>query len=341
MTSMIRGHLSRTSCLLALAIPLAVACDPSPLDPLEDDESFRGGVGTWPPPGGTLNTAWLGDSPLMRLVLGQPFFELTPDDVRVSEIDLLVDGHRLTVPPSAAHIDHGLITVTVAGVEYTGDDLVGSRWWLSLEHEDHLEISEVDTAVAPEHWGYRFDYVPDAHKSTYAEVCRASPNEGRWAYVVGDIDVDTTGTIHPSTDTLLIACASGALGKAITWGFTPWSDPDPTAALDLPLYQTGVRTVMADYCGVGQSHTEDGTAIQVKNAEAGQDFDQVFRSTEAVFGPQGALCLLEPRIPLSDRLTYDECTIPACGSDQDVEALMAGNPAYAWTKLGPGSRSAP
>ena len=153
-------------------------------------------------------------------------------------------------------------------------------------------------------------------------ICEVDIDGHQRAYLVEDVFVDVEdASITRDEGPILVACTSGALGKAITWGFSPWY----ARSGDLSLYQTGVRTVRADYCGDGNAHTEEGTPIQVSNTLAGLEFYDADEETEAIFGPNGAICLSEPRVdqPLVG------CSLPSCGDDEPTEGYQA------WTKLAP------
>lgn len=281
-------------------------------------------VGTWPPSGGTLNTASLGDVPLMRVVLpGYPQGSRRPDDAYVEQIEVL--GQWKSISASTATAPLGELVVEADGIEYGGADLVGSRWWLDPQQTRFILIAE--HAEAQGRHGYQLEYHTTDPSDPGSPICEPDHDGDHWAYVVGDVLVDVQeASITADARSLLVACASGALGKALSWGFTPWKDE---ADQDLALYQAGVRTVMADYCGTGTSFTEDGTLVQVSNAAAGQTFLTPEAGTEAVFGPGGALCLTSPRVIGPGA----QCTIPTCGSDEEVALLVQGGSALAWTKL--------
>lgn len=303
------------------------ACD-APLDPealaLRDEPIEIAELpgphwsGVWPPPGGTFNTAWLGDDPLMRLM--PPGVEWAPrsGDGLIDRIEVL-DGDAY-VPVTHVSVPQGMLVLTTEEGTYDGEDVVGSRWWLEGEDQQYVTITEVSQVGSA--FGYQLEH---RHGDLVDLVCAPSIDGDHWAYLVEDVFVDVDdGSITPDDGPLLVACASGALGKAITWGFTPWYPNDDT----LSLYRTGVRTVRADYCGDGSSYTEEGTLIQVRNELAGLSFVAPEQSTEAVFGPDGALCLSEPRVP-SRRMVA--CTLGPCEEGGSLPSAKH----QAWTKLAP------
>jgi len=267
--------------------------------------------GTWPPPGGTFNTAWLGDMPLMRLVPpGSEVASETGDGV-IYFIEVF-DGEEY-LPVTNVAVPNGTLVLTAGGETYTGGAVVGSRWWLDETGTDYIVITAVgEPGVAA---GYLLEH---HHGDQQDYICEPTRAGSHWSYLVEDIFVDVqNGDITPDSGPLLVACVTGAVGKAITWGFSPWYPGDDTLAL----YRTGVRTVRADYCGDGWSYTDDGILIQVSNALAGRSFDDPTARTEAIFGPDGAVCLSHARFK-EPTLT---CTLPQC--EEPTESFQA------WTKL--------
>ncbi|MCX4243271.1 ADYC domain-containing protein [Paraliomyxa miuraensis] len=328
----------RLGSILILSMLSLVACDamqvPEGPDALPQAIDFRTGPeGPWPPPGGGLNTAWLGDTPLMRILPPGYLHILRGLDVRATQIQVQIAGQYHTVT-SVSAVEGTLILETAVGT-HKGAELVGSRWWLDQGHTEYITITEVaEGGQAP---GYQLAYkAKDGEGMGTVPICEPDIDGDHWAYLVGDVYVDVDdATITQDTGALLVACSSGALGKAITWGFAPWvHDDEPLPGvgepppLDLPLYQTGVRTVRADYCGDGEAHTEDGTRIQVRNDLIGLAFDSSQQSTEAVFGPDGALCLSSPRDPGA----VVDCALPTC--PPFAWTLMTAH-YHAWTKLAP------
>lgn len=299
----------------------------------------------WPPPGGTFNTACLGVTPLMRVLTPSyptnPGFSRAPYedlDVQIEEIE--ADTGTELVPITSVTITNGMLALGAEDSIFDGADVVGSRWWLDAEHTAYVTITEysspnrlVPTSPSMLTPGYQLEYqvVGDPEGQP---ICPVAPDGSHWAYLVGDVFVDVDdGTIDADPGALLIACTTGALGKAITWGFAPWVlPPDPDASIDLgtaspnlPLYQTGVRVVRADYCGDGDSHTVDGVEIQLHNELAGQTFDFPQGADEGLFGPDGALCVDHQRNPHAPPLT---CVDP-CNDIIDTQ----GPTFQTWTKL--------
>jgi ADYC domain len=134
-------------------------------------------------------------------------------------------------------------------------------------------------------------------------------NDGAWrglcdpgalAYVVkGDFSsVGILGTDDP--DRLSFACEGGAAAKAIAWGYGPWNGLGD-------YFLAATRVARADYCGLGDTHTLDGTRVLIYNLDGvGLDEDdppsppagEPAYFFEAAWSPdrdEGALCLAKRR----------------------------------------------
>ncbi|MCA9653487.1 MAG: hypothetical protein H6712_12535 [Myxococcales bacterium] len=117
------------------------------------------------------------------------------------------------------------------------------------------------------------------------------------AYLVPGLHVSETNGAF-TLDTLFssgyMACRSGAVGKSISWGYSPWTH-------DVQTHELATRMVRADYCGTGTSYTEVGTAIWVESTLVAQDSvspDPLIYDVEAVWNidTSSAACVTWPRL---------------------------------------------
>ncbi|MCH9682291.1 MAG: hypothetical protein K0V04_12705 [Deltaproteobacteria bacterium] len=309
-----------TILVLAVATVPLTACDsPLPLDP-DPPSTFRK-LAAWPPTMGTLNTAWLGGMRLMRLLPPQSTATPTPGDVVVTLLEL--DHGAARVFGTSVDAPAGNLTVTTAqGDLFEQQDLLGSTWWINEEQGKYLVITDYE---GEDTHRYRFE-AGTTQTSGHKPVCAPNGYGDAWAYVVADVHAELeTSQVSVDPGALLIACVDGALGKSIEWGFSPWTPPPA----DLTSWQTGIRAIRADYCGDGVAHTETGTAIQIASYAAELEFEFSASVTEAVFGPDGALCLSQPRIPLEGALG---CVLPACDDQLGNPPSALTSPELAWTK---------
>jgi ADYC domain len=127
-------------------------------------------------------------------------------------------------------------------------------------------------------------------------VAKAIPLEGHW---------DRTGA-HIESEQITFACTHGVLAKCVRLGYKPWKTVQGQSLRDF--HQACTRMMRADYCGNGQSHTQDGTAvdiydrarIQTRTPKSGMVF-------EAAWSPKGAVLVDRPRWPDSLAQLRKEC----------------------------------
>jgi len=147
------------------------------------------------------------------------------------------------------------------------------------------------------------------------------PVEGEWDVRVGRRGAG--GKIGNSTG-ITLACTSGAIGKCVSrmhykpwtgawtprygngahwgwqwygWGYSDSGEYEEWAREGDLAHRACVRMVRADYCADGHDHTMEGTEIDV-----GDSFSPSINQLgarpwqlEAYWGPDGALCMNEPR----------------------------------------------
>lgn len=104
---------------------------------------------------------------------------------------------------------------------------------------------------------------------------------------------------------LTIACAGSAAAKMRLLGYGPQSSASTPAQR-----QATLKMITADYCGRGESYTENGTPIAWANQDGtvAPAADAPLGEVEAVWREDGARCLGLPR--LADAVVG--CALPAC-----------------------------
>jgi hypothetical protein len=92
------------------------------------------------------------------------------------------------------------------------------------------------------------------------------------------------------------SCTSGVEAKCVLMGYRPW-DRHPSGAPLRDLHKACINLMRADYTGDDHPTTRNGTPIDIEDRFGIQTFDYVEGMTfEAVWGPDGALCVARPRI---------------------------------------------
>lgn len=101
-------------------------------------------------------------------------------------------------------------------------------------------------------------------------------------------------------DEVAFSCTSGATGKCIRIGYYPWA-VGPDGASLRPFHEACVKMMRADYCGDGTPYTRAGTPVawidRAGMIPAWEPRARASLRVEAVWGPEGAICLRRVRHP--------------------------------------------
>jgi hypothetical protein len=213
------------------------------------------------------------------------------------------------------------------GNDYAADDFVGSVWTVYLEQTDEYTEMRIHD-FTPDDYASRYTFVGDPSASSGGKegfTCEHDPETDEYSVVLfPNLDVDPETGLHSQRqDTIYFGCVSGAVGKAAVWGYSPWYTSEQG-------HQTATRAARADYCGDGTSHTIVGTGLQLEDAFNVRAFTDAQKSDEAMWGPDGALCLEAPRLGQDpDSIECNGQHLPRCedgGFTQWPQALL-------WTKI--------
>lgn len=287
---------------LLLATLALAACDSPELDPTFGDEvQFRctppdplcgtsGGntpfTGLWHPDLSALDTAW-GDY----------------DGTVVQSLTLPVLG-----PADSFRAHKGELLAKIDGIEHGGYALEGAVFEITVDTKPiTLTITDV---VGPDpgnlYWHYTIFYdSPELAYPNPIPACLPAAGLDFGAVVQSDMVIDAkTGDISARPNTLFIACVRGVMGEAsyepLGYGFRPFS-------MGLTRFEWLSRMIRADYCGDGTPWTVYGNPLAQRN-KFGLGDDLLTGRFDAVWGPDGALCLGERLRPGFDYDTID------CGS---------------------------
>lgn len=308
------------SCILAGALALSVGCAPDIDDDLGEVTFRPGGGGVW------LNTSVLGVLPLSELDLGGALHK----GVALQHVRINKKGQGW-VTLDKVWSEEGQLHGSRGGAAYSGLDFAHSRWELTIEGKGGatpatMWIDEVSDDA--EGWHYVFAY--DNGEGTAHYLCDNDPGDGHRAAAIADLTVDpASADMAERPETLYIACISGAVGKAVEWGYRPWE-------LGVDDFEAVVRVIRADYCGDGVSWTKPGTSIQLADVWEIHGFEAPIGATEALWGRGGAICLSQPRADM--KVACPGGDLPAC----DPGASLTSEPgALVWTKIPPKPKKGP
>lgn len=130
---------------------------------------------------------------------------------------------------------------------------------------------------------------------------------GIWDETGARSDSLAESTGSGSIDTTF-SCTTGVIAKCVVWGYRPWSE-------GVTIHEACTRMARADYCGDGVPHTQNGTLIDMFDQRGIQEaVADDGMSFEAGWGPNGAVCVREPRY--IDLTATGEVTYPSCWADK-------------------------
>ena len=322
--------------LALMSVSPALGCDPESTGVGEAE-----GVVSLRPVGGGV---WLNTSSIGSKAFSE--FDMT---------GLLHDGVRLTgallkrpnnqwLTVTAGEVVDGQLRAKVGNTTYTGAALVGSRWKFQIPNYDYGYDDDDDqddgyddnavrnvelwisayTEVAVNEGLYTFQTLNEQGQPSF--ICDADAGGSHAAIPVRDISVNrVTGQITARPKTAYLACTSGAIGKAITWGYKPWQRT-------LTDFEVATRMVRADYCFDGKSWTQDGTVLQVRDVYNINNFVYDTEPTEVVWTKTGVACLTQPRnaIYTAPQVTCGGQPLAVCPAN----VTLATYPnALFWTKV--------
>ena len=209
---------------------------------------------------------------------------------------------------------------------YTGPQLVSSQWDLTIFDGATQVPATMWISAATQTggaWRYTFQHIDGSGQPAY--LCAPDLDGSSASVPLKDLTVDpVTGDMATRKNTLYLACTSGAVGKAVAWGYHPWELP-------VAEFEAMVRVVRADYCGDGVSWTVPGTALQLTDVWDINQFADASAQTEAVWGPNGARCVGQRRAS-GDPVSCGGVTLPVCAASASLDSY---SDALAWTKLVP------
>jgi ADYC domain len=191
-------------------------------------------------------------------------------------------------------------------------------------------------------WTELQNYIPvymitalDKETESREPICKKDDGNATHAVLLVNeqYDVDHAKVLGTKPDWFTIACEGSALFKMRFAGYdpeVPTSDPESSTPEER---QATLKMITADYCGdVALSFTEVGTPVRWQNeygwcssdtANGTKEcpyfpVDTEIESHEAIWGPDGALCLDVPRLGKRENVEAI-CSIPKCDG-----ATMAG-----------------
>ncbi len=318
-------HAFKILALITLSLNVGAGCDVEvDQDGVEGVINGRSGSGGY---GGVwLNTSAIGSQPFSEMDLTGALH----DGVQVTGVQ--VKGPNNTwIKADKTEVVDGTLRIKVGKTVYAGAQLVGARWQVNLVNDEgvatprQLWISAVDVISAKE---ARYTFQTHDDDGQVMHLCDTDVQGSHGAAVIKDVTIDPfTADMAPRKETAYFACTSGAVGKAVTWGYRPWER-------SLAEFATAVRMVRADYCFDGMSWTQSGTALQLKDRWNINTFVSAAAPTEVVWTKTGIACLTQPRALTysAEQITCNGKAIPSCPAKLTMTTYAD---TQFWTKLPP------
>ena len=233
-------------------------------------------------------------------------FSLSPNGISLNSLS--PNGISLnSLSPNGISASGAPIGIAVDGPPLVGADLVGSTWTghvsdgttVALRIEEAMQLAGANSDV----WAYRWS--ASAAGGAWQPLCVDPVGAPLFADSVGGIwnlaqGVPGGGSYHPENSEFTIACRGSAIAKCIELGYKPWDGLEREIA-------ACTRAMRADYCGDGTPFTVTGTLINIFD-DAGLQPDNLPWVAEAVWGPDGALCVSKKKDTRFDQVVHETPT---------------------------------
>ena len=144
----------------------------------------------------------------------------------------------------------------------------------------------------------------EAPDGTTHNLCEPGPDGRQQGFPLATRERADRGSETTAPEQFDLVCSAGARAKCVRFGYRPWVPAEER------LYNSCVRMVPADYCGLGNPTTRNGmridlydtAGIETPENDPAQEF-------EAGWTPEGAVCVNHPRVAANISL---EALVAAC-----------------------------
>lgn len=149
--------------------------------------------------------------------------------------------------------------------------------------------------------GYSIDYWPDSNPAVVTNYCTVTNGVAEPVVFVPGTNTHPLSAVRTADSSFVdMSCASGAIAACLIWGYKPWS----SGSAGPDLHQACVQMKRAAYCG-NFPYTEEGHTIYVRDNLNPHINSGSGPTSEAYWGPNGALCL--------DNRRDTSVSFPGCG----------------------------
>ena len=176
---------------------------------------------------------------------------------------------------SNVRVERGEVIAERDGLTLRGAALAGARFFAQVRNLDVeppvaalveyriVAVSSELTSYDPTRTGSTYLYTLEQRvdDEAWSPACSAD-GDGRRVAIPIAATFDERGDRVESGTLFTFACTSGVIAKCYRWGYRPWLTGYGGANM-ADMHWTCTRVARADYCGNGQSHTHDGTWINL------------------------------------------------------------------------------
>ena len=271
----------------------------------------------------TLNDLFFGENHLRP---GENAGDPNPVGARIVDFVPADDRKEMTL-----FIERGSVRATDGMRTIMGVDMRGSKIVVEDTRDGSLTDVYFHEARLVETWTERRSIVAQyvfAYRNVngdFVSVCSEASDlsdEAAWSVLLTRerYSVDDRAIVQEDADGIFnIACQGSALYKMKMAGYEPDLPTDAPSYTVADQRQAAIKMFTADYCGTGQSFTEDGIPLQWSNSTgSSRNTTNPVGEIEAYWDAGGALCLDTPRLG-TDTLDAirNECasagkTLPSC-----------------------------
>ncbi len=172
----------------------------------------------------------------------------------------------------------------------------------------------VDSQLGDVH-GHRLEYRQTGLLGTgFAPYCKGPDGTAqRTVFYQGSQWDPLNGARQDGPGLVTATCESGSVARCMRWGYRPWGtavgQSGPQSLVEH--HQACVHMKRAAYCGDRRTHTIDGTPLYLSDQLSPALHSGSLDAIEAVWSPQGAVCLSRRRHPELPFLGCDQ-PLPSC-----------------------------
>lgn len=262
-----------------------------------------------------------------------------------------VQSNGTTYQLRALHTTGSQLTIELTGLlgnvrTLQGSDVVGTVLNLRLPDATgvlntnyRLKITSSDSVESRfnDVIGYQIQYQQDGllDGAAWSSYCKGPSGESQFSvFYEGATWSPLDGARTQGANLITMTCETGSVATCMRWGYSPWNSAQGSqSATAYDYHQACIHMKRASYCGDSRAHTVDGTRIIVSDTQDPPLNSGPLDTIEALWTPEGATCLSNPRHP---EIPFLGCPLPlpTCPAQPSGGYLIANGLPSAGSLLG-------